>query len=208
MANMFMSGFGTAMLGDEDALPLDEASPPDHRQRPALDPMEEDLQDISNNFFDFVSKAKQAGSALLEVANRSVLGGPLAEVLAPEREALSPNPRHRPVIAVMGSGTFEYLELAEPLGQWIARANFHLLTGGGGGVMHATSRAFTSVPERHGACLGVIPCSNETILVPKVQQLQRRSNAVRLFVTLACLLTLTLHASRKATPTRTWKSPF
>eukprot|EP00730_Choanoeca_flexa_P005161 TRINITY_DN11892_c0_g2_i2.p1 TRINITY_DN11892_c0_g2~~TRINITY_DN11892_c0_g2_i2.p1 ORF type:complete len:123 (+),score=24.22 TRINITY_DN11892_c0_g2_i2:208-576(+) len=94
---MFMSEMDDAMLDHGSNMP--EETDPHH-----VDPLEEDLQEISNNFFDFVSKAKQAGSALLEAANRSVLGGPLGDTLAPEPVNNQPAPRHRPIIGVMGSG--------------------------------------------------------------------------------------------------------
>lgn len=61
------------------------------------------------------------------------------------------------VIAVLGSGTKEHDHLARPLGEWLARQGFHLLTGGGAGVMRAVSRAFHAVQPRRGLVLGVIP---------------------------------------------------
>ena len=64
--------------------------------------------------------------------------------------------RH-PVIAVLGSGTEEYDRLARPLGEWLARQGFHLLTGGGAGVMRAVSRSFYAVQPRQGLVLGIIP---------------------------------------------------
>jgi uncharacterized protein (TIGR00725 family) len=57
----------------------------------------------------------------------------------------------------MGSGIEAHLEQAEPLGEWLARQNVHLLTGGGGGVMASISRAFYQVPGRQGLVIGVIP---------------------------------------------------
>lgn len=57
----------------------------------------------------------------------------------------------------MGSGSREHRALAEPLGEWIARAGYHLLTGGGSGVMAAASRGFQRVPERLGSVLAVLP---------------------------------------------------
>ncbi len=57
----------------------------------------------------------------------------------------------------MGSGTDEHRELSEPLGVALARMGVHLLTGGGGGVMTAVSRAFASVGGRRGMTIGVIP---------------------------------------------------
>jgi uncharacterized protein (TIGR00725 family) len=63
----------------------------------------------------------------------------------------------RTLIGVMGSGQTEFRELAEPLGRWIAEQGFSLITGGGSGVMASVCRAFASVPERRGVCVGVLP---------------------------------------------------
>lgn len=63
----------------------------------------------------------------------------------------------RGVVGVMGSGVEPHEELALPLGRWIAERGFHLLTGGGGGVMAAVSRGFASVPHRRGLAIGVLP---------------------------------------------------
>ena len=57
----------------------------------------------------------------------------------------------------MGSGETEHAALAEPLGRWLAREGVHLLTGAGRGVMTAVSRAFCSIAERRGLCIGVVP---------------------------------------------------
>jgi len=57
----------------------------------------------------------------------------------------------------MGSGDTRHDTLAVPLGRWIARQGFHLLTGGGGGVMTAVSEAFAAVPDRAGLVIGVLP---------------------------------------------------
>ncbi len=62
-----------------------------------------------------------------------------------------------PVIGVMGSGTEPYEKFVAPLGRWLAQNGFHLLTGGGGGVMASVSRAFTAVRQRQGLCIGIIP---------------------------------------------------
>jgi uncharacterized protein (TIGR00725 family) len=62
-----------------------------------------------------------------------------------------------PIVGVMGSGTSEHAERAEPLGRWLAALGTHLLTGGGGGVMAAVSRGFHGVRERRGIVIGVIP---------------------------------------------------
>ena len=62
--------------------------------------------------------------------------------------------RPRPVIGVLGSSMMRHEQLAEPLGTWIAQKGFHLLTGGGGGVMAAVCQAFVAVPDdcRRPAC--------------------------------------------------------
>jgi uncharacterized protein (TIGR00725 family) len=69
---------------------------------------------------------------------------------------MKPFPR-RLVMGVMGSGAEEHAELAEPLGRALARAGCHLLTGAGGGVMAAVSRAFHGVEERAGLVIGIVP---------------------------------------------------
>ncbi|MCA9604114.1 MAG: molybdenum cofactor carrier protein [Myxococcales bacterium] len=57
----------------------------------------------------------------------------------------------------MGSGSEPHEALAAPLGRWIAERGHHLLTGGGGGVMAAVSRAFVAVTPREGRSIGVLP---------------------------------------------------
>jgi len=63
----------------------------------------------------------------------------------------------RPIIGVMGSGAAPHRERAEVLGRLVARLGAHLLTGGGGGVMAAVSRAFVESPGREGQAIGVFP---------------------------------------------------
>ena len=65
--------------------------------------------------------------------------------------------RRLPVVGVMGSGVRAHAELAAPLGRGLAEMGVHLLTGGGGGVMAAVSRAFAEVEDRAGVVLGVLP---------------------------------------------------
>jgi len=54
-------------------------------------------------------------------------------------------------------------KLANALGEWCARSGFHVLTGGGGGVMTSVSRAFAETCERErraqecGLALAVLP---------------------------------------------------
>ncbi|MEC9301433.1 MAG: molybdenum cofactor carrier protein [Acidobacteriota bacterium] len=62
-----------------------------------------------------------------------------------------------PIVAVIGSGVDDHDDLAQPLGQWLAGQDVHLLTGGGSGVMEAVSRSFHSVPDRRGLVIGVLP---------------------------------------------------
>lgn len=61
-----------------------------------------------------------------------------------------------PVVGVLGSGTEEHRAWAEPLGRRVAESGWHLLTGGGGGVMRAVAEAFVAVPGRRGLSLGVV----------------------------------------------------
>lgn len=65
--------------------------------------------------------------------------------------------RRRWLVGVMGSGTQEHAELAEPLGRWLGSAGYDLLTGGGGGVMAAVCRGFAEVPGRAGVSVGILP---------------------------------------------------
>ena len=64
---------------------------------------------------------------------------------------LPPPAARRPIVGVMGSGTEEYADLADPLGRWLAAFGVHLLTGGGRGVMAAVGRAFHAVTPRAGS---------------------------------------------------------
>ncbi len=87
----------------------------------------------------------------------------------------SPQPRkkqivhHRTIVGIMGSGKEPWLELVQPLAEWIAQQGFHLLTGGGNGVMHSASEAFVRVQNREGLCLGIMPtvAHPESGYVPK-----------------------------------------
>ena len=72
-------------------------------------------------------------------------------------EYSTPGEFRQPIVGVMGSGRQEHMELAVPLGEWIASSGCHLLTGGGSGVMAAVSRAFHSVEGRSGRVIGVLP---------------------------------------------------
>jgi len=73
---------------------------------------------------------------------------------------------HLPIVAVIGSGVDEHLKFAEPVGCWLATQQVHLLTGGGGGVMAAVSRAFAETPGRHGLVIGILPGESGTGKAP------------------------------------------
>jgi len=62
-----------------------------------------------------------------------------------------------PIVGVLGSGSEPHEGKAKPLGELLAREGVHLLTGGGGGVMEAVSRAFHRVLDRKGLVIGIIP---------------------------------------------------
>jgi len=62
-----------------------------------------------------------------------------------------------PIIGVMGSGSQAYHEKSVPLGRWIAQSGYHLLSGGGGGVMEAVSKSFCQTKDRKGYSIGIIP---------------------------------------------------
>lgn len=57
----------------------------------------------------------------------------------------------------MGSHAAAHAARARQVGAWIARQGYHLLTGGGGGVMSAVTRAFVETPGRAGLALAVVP---------------------------------------------------
>ena len=69
---------------------------------------------------------------------------------------MEPLPR-LPVVGVMGSGREPHRERARRVGEWIARAGYHLLTGGGAGVMAAVTEAFVRVERRRGLAIGILP---------------------------------------------------
>jgi uncharacterized protein (TIGR00725 family) len=71
------------------------------------------------------------------------------------------------VVGVLGSGEEAHAERAEPLGRWLAGLGVHLLTGGGGGVMEAASRAFAAVPGRRGLVLGILPAAPDDPARPR-----------------------------------------
>jgi predicted Rossmann-fold nucleotide-binding protein len=83
-----------------------------------------------------------------------------------------------PIVGVMGSGLEPHEELAAPLGTWIARSGYHLLTGGGGGVMETVARAFCAVPGRRGLSIGIIRAAEPPVLDPATGRRRYRPNRV------------------------------
>ena len=65
--------------------------------------------------------------------------------------------KQRKVVGIMGSGHQPWTELVQPLARWIAQQNYHLLTGGGSGVMAVAAEAFCQVEPRLGISIGIIP---------------------------------------------------
>jgi uncharacterized protein (TIGR00725 family) len=59
----------------------------------------------------------------------------------------------------MGSGSEEHEALAAALGRLLARLGVNLLTGAGGGVMTAVSRAFVEAQPATGISIGIVPCA-------------------------------------------------
>ncbi len=93
----------------------------------------------------------------------------------------------RPIIGVMGSHDKKWTEFAEPLGEMIANFDYHLLTGAGAGVMTAVAKGFTSVQNRMGSSIGIVPIEdyegglvsreqypNPYIEIPIVTQLEKK----------------------------------
>lgn len=62
-----------------------------------------------------------------------------------------------PIVGVMGSHEDEWEDYADPVGDLLARRDFNLLTGAGGGVMTVVARSFTQVEERKGRAIGILP---------------------------------------------------
>jgi hypothetical protein len=64
--------------------------------------------------------------------------------------------QRRKIVGVFGSGESRHADLSTPVGELIARKGFHLLTGGGGGVMAQVSEAFHRTQPREGLVLGIV----------------------------------------------------
>jgi uncharacterized protein (TIGR00725 family) len=106
----------------------------------------------------------------------------------------APEGRRRPVIGVMGSSAHRHDTLTGAVGTWIARQGFHLLTGGGEGVMAAVSGAFAAVGDRRGLVIGVLPNAEDD---PRCRQPAGYPNR---WVELAIRTHLPLSGARGMTP--------
>jgi uncharacterized protein (TIGR00725 family) len=67
----------------------------------------------------------------------------------------------RKVVLVVGAGRQGYETKSSEVGAWIAANDWHLLTGGGAGVMQAVSRSFREF-QRHSLSIGIVPGSVAT----------------------------------------------
>lgn len=67
----------------------------------------------------------------------------------------------RSVIGIIGSHLERHDDYAGPLGELIAKEGYHLLTGGGDGVMTAVAEAFTKTGERKGHSIGIVPVEDQ-----------------------------------------------
>ena len=78
------------------------------------------------------------------------------------------NQNSLPIVGVMGSGSSADDGRCAPLGRWLALEGVHLLTGGGGGVMAAVSKAFFEVTDRKGLVIGVLRAADDdpSLLAP------------------------------------------
>src|SRR5213593_4297117 len=73
-----------------------------------------------------------------------------------KRRASGIQRNRRRIVTVIGSGRSADEHSAE-VGRLIATLGVDLLTGGGSGVMEATSRAFFETSPRQGIVIGVLP---------------------------------------------------
>ena len=53
----------------------------------------------------------------------------------------------RKIVTVIGDGANRYRDRSAVVGEWIAQSGYHLLTGGGGGVMAAGNAWSSGVME-------------------------------------------------------------
>lgn len=99
----------------------------------------------------------------------------------------------RPIIGVIGSHIDRHDNYAGPLGEMIARRGYHLLTGGGDGVMTAVAEAFTKTPQRKGNAIGIVP-------VEDMQDLRTLKNYTNPYIEIPILTQLHEKAMRSNMP--------
>src|SRR4051812_16990383 len=63
----------------------------------------------------------------------------------------------RKVITVVGDGANRHRDKSIVVAEWIAQSGYHLLTGGGGGVMASVTETFVECINREGVAIGIIP---------------------------------------------------
>jgi uncharacterized protein (TIGR00725 family) len=92
----------------------------------------------------------------------------------------------KPIVGVIGASSApeSTLTLAEAVGKAIGAEGWHLLTGGGGGVMRAAARGFSSADVTvRGVSIGVLPAedadsANEFVEVPLPTGIGLARNAI------------------------------
>ncbi len=77
----------------------------------------------------------------------------------------------RKVVTVVGDGANAHRDRSAVIGEWIAQSGYHLLTGGGGGVMAAVTETFVDSMGREGVAVGVVP----GIVTPREYSLRYRT---------------------------------
>jgi len=102
----------------------------------------------------------------------------------------------RTIVGVMGSGTAGHEPLSVPLGKLLAVSGFHLLTGGGGGVMAEVSRAFCSTPGRLGLSIGILLSEAEPALDPETGLRRFRPGKMNRWVEIPIVTHLPLSGTR------------
>lgn len=90
--------------------------------------------------------------------------------------------RRKKIVGVMGSGDDAHPEFSTVAGRTIARLGCHLLTGAGGGVMEAVSRAFSETTPREGTVIGVVRAKGDAHFKPRDGQRIYTRRALNEFV--------------------------
>lgn len=105
----------------------------------------------------------------------------------PSNPKRRPNPNskddqpRRYIIGVMGDGDADHEPLSGEVGAIIAEGGYHLLTGGGAGVMEAVSRAYSRANPQ-GLVIGIIRADKGAHLVPQGGVRTYRPSAVNPYV--------------------------